>query len=122
MDGICSALTDLTPDALRADQREAPHVNPLWRTVVADRLKNRHLLWRTLTVELLRSARGGRRCRYNLESVTGLLRQKLGRWLRPVKNGVRWKTLDRDVNELAEEAIRLDWYVVFPASAGSVRG
>jgi hypothetical protein len=112
----------MTPDALRADQREHTFGKPLWRTVVADRLKNRHLLWRTLTVELLRSARGGGRCRYSLEFVTGLLRQKLGRWLQPVKNGVRWKALDRDVNELAEQAIRLDWYVVFPASAGSVGG
>jgi hypothetical protein len=96
--------------------------DPFWRTVVADRLRNRHLLWRALTVELLRLARGGTKSRYNLESVVGLLRQKLGRWLQPVKNGEPWTTLDEDVNELAEAAIHLDWYVGLPVSVGRTRG
>ena len=111
------------PDVLRADQKETTFADPIWRAVVADRLKNRHLLWRVLTVELLRSTHGGTKFRYNFESVVGLLRQKLGRWLQPVKNNGRlWKTLSRDLTDLAEAAIHLDWYVGFPASAGGCCG
>jgi hypothetical protein len=106
------------PDVLRADQKETSLIDPFWRTVVADRLKNRHLLWRALTVELLRSARSGTKLRYNFESVVGLLRQKLGRWLQPIKNnGKLWRTLNQDLTKLAEAAIHLDWYVGFTASA-----
>lgn len=79
-----AALPNLTPDTLRADQKETNLHDPLWRPMVANRLKNRHLIWRALTVELLRSARWGTKFRYNFESVVGLLRQKFGRWLRPV--------------------------------------
>ncbi|KAK4152711.1 hypothetical protein C8A00DRAFT_34561 [Chaetomidium leptoderma] len=108
---IIEPLADLSPDALRSDQKETNFLEPLWRPIVADRLKMRPLLWRALTVELLRSARG-ETSRYAVESVVGLLREKLGRWLQPVKDGQhRWPTMDRDVNQLAAKAVEVDWYL-----------
>ena len=75
---LAVALAAVPPDLLRRDQRETNW--EVWQPTVADRLKSRSLLWRELTMQLLRSAHN-EKSRYTAGYVVGLLKEKLGRWL-----------------------------------------
>jgi hypothetical protein len=108
--GMHSALASLPLNALRRDQKETNHAyeSCQWRPIVAGRLKARSLLWRALTMELLKSARG-ETPRYAVESVVSLLTGKFGRWFQPVKDGRKpWPSVDKHINGLATAAVELD--------------
>ena len=99
---LAVALTTVPPDLLRRDQLETCLEN--WQPIVANRLKGRALLWRGLTMHLLRSAHN-EQSRYTTGYVAGLLKEKLGRWLNPPDATV-WDTV-------AKAAVKADWYVLY---------
>lgn len=55
-----------------------------WREVMEHRIKGRVLLWRCLTMNLVRLA-SGITSRYKVDYVTELITRKLGQWFTPRK-------------------------------------
>ncbi len=70
----------------------------------AQRVAARCILWRVLTADLLRVV-GKHQARYSVESVEGIIRQALGRWLRPSQK------LDVDLRRLARVVSEIDWHM-----------
>ena len=72
-------------------------------------MKDRYLLWRALTMDMVKAVHN-QEARYTVEYVAGLLNRKLGPFFQPEIYGRTRDDLQRNVDELARLAVRLDWY------------
>jgi hypothetical protein len=91
-----------------------------WRQLTEHRLKSRVMLWHSLTANLLQLALG-ENSRYTVEYVIQLITQKFGRWLNPLEGPAK-KHLHASLRSLAEDVIKLDWYVPLETARGVSRG
>jgi hypothetical protein len=102
-------LAALAPDQVTDYQLDRHLKRGEWRQVMADTLKDRYLLWRALTMDLVRAVHN-QEARYTVEYVAGLLNQKLGPFFQPEIHGRTRDDLQKNVEELARLAVGLDWY------------
>ena len=70
----------------------------------AQRLAARCILWRALTADLLRVV-GRHQARYSLDFVVGIIRQAMGRCLKPSQE------LNDDLGRLAKYVVGMDWHM-----------
>ncbi|KAK4239027.1 hypothetical protein C8A03DRAFT_32950 [Achaetomium macrosporum] len=111
---IIEPLARLTPDALGQHMQEIPDYlvrnRPVgWRELMENRLKARVMLWRSLTMNLLKLALN-KTSRYTGEYVIQLITRKLGRWFKPYE-GVDKESLHKDLSELADLVVTFDWRI-----------
>ncbi|KAH6847712.1 hypothetical protein B0I37DRAFT_375687 [Chaetomium sp. MPI-CAGE-AT-0009] len=80
-----------------------------WRELMARRIKGRAMLWRCLTMNLMRIA-SGTSSRYTVDYVTELITRKLGRWITPSDEAGQ-NRLRAELQKLGEWAIKMDWHL-----------
>ncbi|KAK4033803.1 hypothetical protein C8A01DRAFT_39732 [Parachaetomium inaequale] len=103
-------LAAMTPDQVTDYQLDRHLKKGEWRQVMADTLKDRYLLWRALTMDLVRALHK-QEARYTVEYVAGLLNRKLGSYFQPEIHRRTWDDLQKNVDELARRAVALDWHM-----------